>query len=100
MSHSTMTAAEEIIHAIESVARREVQPRTLSSPATISTCRPRVRILREILTCPVCQAYRDGYIKIPADGFCRECGSDVEKLARTTKRSHRGYFCQDLLEVA
>jgi len=100
MIPSQPTATEEIIHAIEFAARREVRPRTLSSPATITMCRPRVRILREVPTCPVCQAYRDGYIKIPADGFCRACGSDVARFARKATRVHRGHFCQDFMEVA
>jgi rubredoxin len=72
-------AAQQITQAVEKAAgvkRTKVRPG--AAPWTI---------LREVITCPVCLAYRDGFSGASRDGFCPQCGTHHSLVCKQKGRA-------------
>lgn len=54
-------------------------------PTSVRPVGPPWVILREVVTCPLCQAYKDGYAKAGADGFCDACGTHMSLIKKVRR---------------
>lgn len=52
----------------------------------ITPCPPPWTVLRELISCPTCLAYKEGFIRGGQDGFCQDCGNHLSRMGKK-KRS-------------
>ena len=84
-----VTAADEIAAAIGAVVFGHGATGPQNATCTITVREPEVVVLGEIMTCPICLAYRDGYMKAPRDGFCLRCGRHMGSIRKASARAHK-----------
>ena len=52
------------------------------SDGTVRVVEPEIVVIGELVGCLRCDAYLDGYLNVPADGFCPNCGTHIKTLRK------------------
>ena len=69
--------------------KQEVTAEPTMAVATIQENDTDTIILGDVVSCNMCRAYLDGFLRKPADGFCPVCGVHLHTLKEKQKRKAR-----------
>ena len=66
-----------------------MMPETQMAAPNVTDADRGLVILGEVITCNICQAYLDGFVRASKTGFCPVCGAHMPTMKKRQERKAR-----------